>query len=391
MRLPATIVPLAFTVLVYSSVVLAQDQNSCTELLRHGIYDKFRENSVSASASQLQTHICQAYQQYLQDKQAGQIKANYFFVGGEGAYSAEKIAAVGQFMCADTSSSSSASSGLAVASDVLSQPALDAYRECLSLNAAGLKTNTVFREVDQGQITIELRYVAPVGAPPQTTINNIVLSPADSFQCAGPLWDVKGQPNAVGTQSVAMSCTRNIASAPFNHNSQSVLAKANTITVMTTSGTVNRSLAPIIAAPPPTALVVPVGTIVAFSGTMAQATAQRQFGWWVCDGQSTVNDPLADVAWRNKVTPDLKNRFIIGSLTASNVGGSSTITIPSKHVEVKGTGFYDPQGNYPPMMGPPPQATWGTYHPVKSEGDIPSFSVEYLPPFYSVIYLVKVK
>jgi hypothetical protein len=382
---------LGFIVAAWSWTAFAQDQNSCTELLRHGIYDKFRENSVSASASQLQTHICQAYQQYLQDRQAGQVKASYGLFGGEGAYSADKIAAVGQFMCADTSSSASASSGLAVASDILSQPALDAYRECLSLNAAGLKTNTVFREVDQGQITIELRYVAPVGAPPQTTINDIVLSPTDAFQCSGPLWDLKGQSNAVGTQSVAMSCTRNIAAAPFNNNGQTILAKANTITIMTTSGTVNRSLAPIIAAPPPVPLILPIGTIIAFSGTMAQATAQRQFGWWVCDGQTTINDPLADVAWRNKQTPDLKNRFIMGSLTATSTGGAAAVTIPTKHIEVKGTGFYPAQGNYPPMMGPPPNSTWGTFHPVKSEGDLPSFSVEYVPPFYSVIYLVKVK
>jgi len=169
--------------------VLAQDDSFvCNALLRHGVYDKYREIRSSASASQLQTHICEAYTKLQQDRVAGHVEGHYVLAGGEGSYSREQLEQVGQFMCADTFNSSSASSALTLIQDKISPAAMDAYRECISQNATGLKSKTIFREEDQGQVTIELRYVAPVGAPPQTTINNIVISPANAFTCEGRMW-----------------------------------------------------------------------------------------------------------------------------------------------------------------------------------------------------------
>jgi len=118
-----------------------------------------------------------------------------------------------------------------------------------------------------------------------------------------------------------------------------------------------------------------------------QAATPRRSAWQ----QSSGDRSLADAAWQNKVTPNLKNRFMMGSLMAANIGGTSVVKIPAKTFYTKGYNFYPPQDNYPPMMGPPPGATWGTYHPVMSKGTIPEFEVEYSPLFYSVIYLVKVK
>lgn len=376
------------------ATVIAQDQNACIELLRHGIYDKFRESSVSASASQLSTHICQAYQEYLQDKKSGSVKASYKMFGGEGSYSAEKISAVGQFMCADMSSSANASNGLSISTDVISQAALDAYRECVSLNSGGLKTNTTFRESDQGQITIEIRYVAPVGAPPQTTVNKIVLAPADCFTCSGPLWDSQGKVNAVGTQAVAMSCTRKMQTTPTNFNGLSVLAVPSTITIMTTAGTVNRSMGPLLAAPPSTPLKIPIGTVISFAGTTEQALTQRQFGWWICDG-STINDPLADPSFKNKSTPDLKDRFLMGSMEEGQKGGSTSYSIPAQSIPVSVVAgdFVVPADANIPALGPHNGSGFGNFHRIRSAGTVPvaGANVATVPPFYTVIYLVKVR
>jgi hypothetical protein len=74
----------------------------------------------------------------------------------KGSYSREQLEQIGQFMCADTFNSSSTSSALTVIQDKISPSAMDAYRECVSQNASGLKNKTIFREEDQGQVTLEL-------------------------------------------------------------------------------------------------------------------------------------------------------------------------------------------------------------------------------------------
>jgi hypothetical protein len=294
-------------------------------------------------------------------------------------------------MCADNFNASSASSALTVIQDKISDSAMDAYRECIAQNSSGLKTKTVFREEDQAQVTIELRYVAPVGAPPQTTVNTIVLSPADSFTCRGTLWDVQKKANGVGTNTVAMSCDRKVEKTPVSVAGQKIFAPPATITVMTTSGTLTRSMSAISAGPPPTPLELPVGTIVAFSGTMEEASGQKQFGWWVCNG-SSVEDPLADPRYKNSKTPDLSNRFLRGSVKAGDVGGAASFDIPSQNIRSHTNGIWgDPRFNSDPfthMQGP---HSFTTDAAIYSDGTWTGVTVPTVPEFYSVIYLVKVK
>jgi hypothetical protein len=385
------VLSLTVVALSLSPVALAQDDSFvCNALLRHGVYDKYREIRSSASASQLQTHICEAYTKLQQDKTAGHVEANYFLVGGEGSYSREQLESIGQFMCADTFNASSASSALTLIQDKISPAAMDAYRECIAQNSSGLKTKTVFREEDQGQVTIEVRYVAPVGAAPQTTINKIVLTPLDAFKCQGPLWDLQGKANGVGTNAVAMSCERKIATTPFSSGGQSILAGPNTIAVLTTSGTLTRSLTTILAAPPPTPLNIPIGTIIAFSGTMAEAETQKQFGWWVCNGQ-TVNDPLA-TSYNGKAVPNLLDKFLEGSTQSGGAGGASKFTVDLKDpIESRSYGFNGPTINMDPRVVVSSSLSWVNGTPIASRGNLPKFDVPTVPPFYSVIYLVKVR
>jgi hypothetical protein len=386
------ILSLTAVALSLAPAVLAQDDSFvCNALLRHGVYDKSREIRSSASASQLQTHICEAYTKLKQDKLAGHMEGHYILAGGEGSYSSDQLEAVGQFMCADSFNASSASSALTVIQDKISPAAMDAYRECVAQNSSGLKTKTQFREEDQGQVTIEVRYVAPVGAQPQTTIDKIVLTPADSFKCQGPLWDLQGKPNGVGTNAVAMSCERKIATTPFSLGGLSVLAGPNTIAVLITSGTLTRSLTTILAAPPPTPLNIPVGTVIAFSGTMADAEAQKQFGWWVCDGR-TVDDPLA-TTYHGKSIPNLSDRFLAGSGESGKTGGAARVTIDLKDKPVESHTYNF--GGTPITMDPRVivwnDQSWPTGAPILSKGLVPPFDVTIMPPFYSVIYLVKVR
>src|SRR6266566_5008407 len=98
-----------FVLCMVPAVVAQDDSFVCNALLRHGVYDKYREIRSSASASTLQTHICEAYTKLQQDKVAGHVEGHYGLAGGEGSYDREQLESIGQFMCADTFNASSAS------------------------------------------------------------------------------------------------------------------------------------------------------------------------------------------------------------------------------------------------------------------------------------------
>lgn len=385
-----TIVGIVMSVVCVSAA--AQDEFVCNGLLRHGVYDKFRETSSSANASTFASHICQAYQQMKQDQTNGSVSAHYLLAGGEGSYSRQQLEYLGQFMCGDSFSQSSASQALSIIQDVIDPAAMDAYRECVHQNSGGLKTSTTFREADQAQVTLELRYVAPVGAPAQTTIRDIVVSPATAFTCAGPMWDLRKKNNGVGTNLVSMSCTRNVSANPSTYQGRNVLAPPATITVMTDAGNITRSMAAIAAGPPPTPLRIPLGTIIAYAGTLADAQAQQQFGWWICDGR-TIQDPQAG-SYNGKVTPNLSDRFLMGSATAANsMGGKQDYTIPAATVTVWVSGWDDSRATVTDdrtglCCG---GHTWVRTSPLMSTGTLPAATVPTVPPYYAVFYLMKVK
>src|ERR1051325_488 len=227
----------------------------------------------------------------------------------EGSYSREQLEQIGQFMCADTFNSSSASSALTVIQDKISPSAMDAYRECVSQNASGLKSKTIFREEDQGQVTLELRYVAPVGAPPQTTINNIVISPTNAFTCQGPMWDLKGQANGVG--------------------------------------------------------------------------------WWVCDGR-TVSDPLS-INYFGKALPDLSSKFLQGSAQSGSTGGAAKFKLEKGSIARLTFSFNGTPIHQDPRVSVSSSLTWVDGTPIASKGPVKDLEIPTIPPFYSVIYLIRVR
>jgi hypothetical protein len=90
--------------------------------------------------------------------------------------------------------------------------------------------------------------------------------------------------------------------------------------------------------------ITPIGGIIMWNGTFAEAT-NLQPGWALCDGR-TVN---------GRTTPDLRNRFIIGS--AADSGGISVATVTGAATKTGGSkdaivvshthgAFTDAQGNH---------------------------------------------
>jgi microcystin-dependent protein len=106
-------------------------------------------------------------------------------------------------------------------------------------------------------------------------ILDVVISPADSFSCAGPLWEKRR--GSVISSHMSMVCRRKIGTTPVRVGARYVYATSSQINVSTEAGPLDLSFDYVEAASPDTN--VPVGTVVSI------ATPTVPTGWLPCDGR----------------------------------------------------------------------------------------------------------
>src|SRR5262245_5812456 len=137
------------------------------------------------------------------------------------------------------------------------------------------------------------------------------------------------------------------------------------------------------------ARAVPVGTVIAFAGTMQAAVAERQNGWWVCDG-TPVSDPLAGT-YNGKPTPNLTDKFLMAGAAPGRTGGAAKADVTAKPVSVATFGFGNPPIYSDPRLVVSTSLSHVSGSSIYSSGIVRGQSLDILPPYYTVIYLMKVR
>lgn len=137
---------------------------------------------------------------------------------------------------------------------------------------------------------------------------------------------------------------------------------------------------------------LPAGTILPFFGASNDAATLEAAGWYLCDGR-VINDPLAIQRFRGRPTPNLHDRFLMGS--AANVGatgGSARISIPGRPVTVTASAWTAPDSEAP-MGGPERNQDWRSrkWHKLISSGASEGVDVNSLPPFFTALFVIKVR
>jgi hypothetical protein len=133
----------------------------------------------------------------------------------------------------------------------------------------------------------------------------------------------------------------------------------------------------------------PIGTIISFSGTATEAESQKQFGWWICDGR-VVDDPKA-INYVGKPTPNLTDRFLKASKTSNDTGGEKSFNIPDQTIKSYTTGKWGAAFHGDPFTHMQGAHSWSTDAAIESAGTFKGISVPTIPPYYTVIFLVRVK
>lgn len=135
---------------------------------------------------------------------------------------------------------------------------------------------------------------------------------------------------------------------------------------------------------------LPIGTVIAYSGELAQAELLAEHGWWICDGR-TIDDQRAGHL-RGTNTPDLNRRIVVGATSQlHDVGGDSTFVIPALDVTAIVTGWdANRTKNFDPRTGISGGRAWEEVAPLRSTGKTGAASVVWWPPHWNAVYLVKV-
>jgi len=373
-----------FSICLTFGRLLAQD-NTCAVLLQQGIYDTYKQKSGAVNASQFHTNLCDAYSRYKQDQQAGSIQANYGVFGGGGSYSASQLDVIGRAMCTATDSSAYSQNDLSIASSTINPQAVLAFSDCMKQFAYGMRTQSVIRESDSGHIDLSINYVATPGSPNTTDLKYVKVSPETSWACAGTLWDKRNGGIALDNSVYSLSCER--VFNPTTVDGRQYKAMGSTITVSTANATITRNFDPEPAAPPPPPGTFPVGSIIPFWGTKADADQQKSLGWWPCDG-SLITDQLSRVY--NTKAPNLDGVFLRGSTTSQGQGGgSASFHVPDQTIDSTYNGWSAATG--PEMWVLKGGMGFASGSILKETGTYKGLDVPTLPPFQTVVYLIRIR
>ncbi len=134
------------------------------------------------------------------------------------------------------------------------------------------------------------------------------------------------------------------------------------------------------------------GFLVPFYGVRSEAELLAQHGWWICDGR-LVTDPEAVPALRNMPTPDLRARFLRGTVDFGTVlGGASPATTSDngEHSHAWPPSWYNRGLAGGPHSGIDIGGNQFWPATVRASGSH-SHSVDVDPPHVSVVYLLYVR
>ena len=384
-----------------AAVVLSNESmaaDGCGGLLKHGIYDYFRDNDVSGSAAQMRSEVQRVLQQVDKDEHSGSLQASYGLFSGKVSLSASQLKSLNDAFSSALDQSSEQHQTVEKLRQTMNTDAITAWSAC-EKNTSGLQISTDFPDDPLAPVSFKLQYKAPPGVNADLQIYPVQITPTNAFQCVWTTPEhgtVKAGSNykVANGNEIILDCTRNVHASPIQIATREFYAEPARITVNTDRGSESRPFAgyPAPKQPPqPSDILMaafPSGVILPwYSSNTIPA------GWSVCDGTNH--------------TPDLRDKFIRGAAdlhSNGTGGGSASHSHPvSVNVAVDGSGktndarinpngYTTPNGTTRPPMatGFDHQHKFSVHSTGGGTGTASSEDNNSLPPFIRVLYIIKI-
>ena len=244
------LVAFLFAASLFAISVRAQD-SPCSDLLRHGIYDHFRETGNSYNQAITRKNVCDAFGEYRHDKTNGNVKATYGLFDGSVTIGVDQLLAISKQMCESDDSQTTAQKIDETSKDLIDERAVNAWKACNEQYAMGLRTSTVFTEDDIGvkAVTIKVNWVSTLPSSP--AFKGITMVPDNSFSCKDGDLAKLGIGVLLGNSMHTLSCTRIVKDEAVTEQGRKIYAPAATLIIETEGASITRTFTPIYAAKPP--------------------------------------------------------------------------------------------------------------------------------------------
>jgi hypothetical protein len=360
----------------------ANADDACIALVKQGIYNTNSSSESQQDFAQYKSNFCSWYSSYRATTASGglgvEIPLADIPVGINANMTYGQADAQYQALCKSNEGSSADSNVYQAVSKYISPEAEAAYVDCIKAEKSGLSATANISD-DDTLFTIDMAYIAPVGASPKATVLQVSLLPADEFTCPKPqnggvdIRDLVGRRNDFENQDVGLSCIRKLHNPAISVNGLDEIAPSAELSIQTTIGTYTQQFRPIIKDDPiaDTAKVMaalPEGTIIAWDSLVTRIPQ----GWHICDGTGG--------------TPNLIHRFPVGAASDSELnsqaGQATTSVGVSGTTSTVGNGdlqHIDNSSNYLEALGS--EATF----PFHGQTD----SINLMPPSTYIYYIMK--
>ena len=149
------------------------DEDLCGVIVKHGIYNIFRQQENNTSASVINNQICQSYSLFEQHQLGADANGNYALIAsGAARFTEDQVKAIGQAMCSQSFSKDDVAAQKSMFEKILSPDALNKVGECIESSKKGLIKKIEHDDDLENFVKIVINY-EPVGRPGINYFNHV--------------------------------------------------------------------------------------------------------------------------------------------------------------------------------------------------------------------------
>lgn len=349
-------VALLLCCLLYTAT-MASAQDPCGALLAGGVFNTFASSHYGLDQQQFHHAMCSGVIQASSSASSNDAALSFgslkFDLGLSTSEAQSFQSYYQQKFCSSQDSSSLSTSQLNVFQRLVSPDLVQAYVSCSAAHRRGLESYASVSP-DQNTVRFSLSFTPPAAGTPPPKLQQILLSPQNGVSCVGNI-----QPDQpIDSNQYFLQCDRTTDN-PVK------------IAVVTQYGTVTQDLPARPQPPSATDIVMaalPKGIILPWYSRSGSVPV----GWAICNGENG--------------TPDLRNRFLMGTgdfAQVGQIGGSPThthgVTVGLSAGPSRGS---DWNWGRTPWANTPNPVPSGTY--AGAADTQPN-----MPPFLDILYIMK--
>lgn len=288
-------------------------QNSCSDLLRDGVFSYVTELTQYNDAASAQIAICSAYQEYKKTNNSVAASGSYaeIFKAG-GSYSKEQIEFIGKLYCENDSYEKYANE-LVSRYQTFVDPNLRAmYETCITANSEGVQIdiNPSDKKTFES-VTISVRELAPTSSKSRYKVTDIIYDKS-KLKLNGELVKAAEKQSRL-EQGYSLTATRlDIKNEPFKVGNEQLLANSQQLVIQIENRAITITFPKIYPKPPKVELTKGVGEIVASMLTEEQFL--KIYGkdeWMLANGDPAPKNSKYAM-FVSPTVPDLRGRFLRG-------------------------------------------------------------------------------